>query len=40
MNSTILPPAMDRLGSLTLVWLLVEKGENFEFKPVKLRLKK
>ena len=30
---------MDRLGSMTLVWQPVEEKENFEFKPVKLRLK-
>ena len=38
-NTIILPPAMDRLGSLTLVWQPVQEKENSEFKRVELRLK-
>ena len=39
MNPSILPPAISRLNFLTLVWQLVYEKENFEFEPVKLRLK-
>ena len=41
MNPTILSPAMGKgkLGSLILVWQLVEEKENSKFKPVKLCLK-
>ena len=31
--------SLDKLGSLTKVWQLVSEKENFEFKPVKLRIK-
>ena len=39
MNPIILPPAMGKLGSLALVSQPVREKENFEYKPVKLRLK-
>ena len=43
MNPVILPPAIGkwqgRLDFLALVWQLILEKENFEFKPVKLRLK-
>ena len=38
-NPTILPPALGRLGSLTLLSQPVLEKENFEFKPAKIRLK-
>ena len=38
-NPNILPPArsklLGRLGSLAMLWQLVEEKENSEFKPVK-----
>ena len=40
-NQFILSPAtlLDRLDSLTFVWQPILEKKNFEFKPVKLRLK-
>ena len=37
MNPTTLYPAMDRPGSLILVWQQAKEKENSEFEPAKIR---